>query len=92
MPIYVALIRKEPGTDYWADMPDIPGCVSDGDTPEGALAHFEEALKLHLEALDTADLRSPRTLFEIDDRDFVEAWSVDVDLTTGEVTGRRKLK
>lgn len=46
---YLALIRKEEGTDYWADAPDIPGCVSRGATIEEAMANFEDALKLHLE-------------------------------------------
>lgn len=30
MAFYTALIRKESGTDYWIDAPDIPGCVSSG--------------------------------------------------------------
>lgn len=49
---YVALIRKEPGTDYWVDVPDIPGCVASGETIEAAKANFREALELHLEAMD----------------------------------------
>ena len=48
---YVALIRKESGTDYWVDIPDLPGCVSSGATEEEAKANIQEGLKLHLEAL-----------------------------------------
>ena len=48
---FVALIRKEKDTDYWVDIPDLPGCVSSGTTEDEAKTHFEDALKLHLEAL-----------------------------------------
>ncbi len=48
---YVALIRKDPGADYWINVPDIPGCVASGETEEEAQANFREALELHLEAL-----------------------------------------
>jgi predicted RNase H-like HicB family nuclease len=44
MAAYVAVIRKVPGTDYWVDIPDIPGCISRGATPDAAKANFREAL------------------------------------------------
>ena len=31
---YVALIRKEDTTEYWVDIPDLPGCISAGKTEE----------------------------------------------------------
>jgi predicted RNase H-like HicB family nuclease len=49
---YVALIRKEESSDYWVDVPDIPGCVSSGKSEEEAKVNFAEALKLHLEGLN----------------------------------------
>ena len=67
MASYVALIRKEPNTDYWVDAPDIPGCVADGETIEAAKKNFREALALHLEQGDDANMRRPpRPLEEID--------------------------
>jgi len=48
---YVALIRKDRDTDYWVDIPDLPGCVASGKTEEEAKANFDEALKLHLDTL-----------------------------------------
>ncbi len=53
---YVALIRKETGTDYWVDIPDLPGCVSSGVTEEKAKVNFQEALALHLEAMEEEGL------------------------------------
>ena len=35
-PKYVALMRKEVTTDFCLDIPDLPGCVSYGDTVEAA--------------------------------------------------------
>lgn len=48
MPKYLAVIRKAEGTDYWIDVPEIPGCVSRGRTIEAAKANIREALLLHL--------------------------------------------
>ena len=56
---YVALIRKESGTDYWVDLPDLPGCVSSGVTEEEAKANFQEALKLHLESMKEEGMGLP---------------------------------
>lgn len=60
---YVALIRKEDTTDYWVDIPDLPGCISRGVTEEEAKVNFEEALKLHLEGLKEqgGSLSAPRS-------------------------------
>jgi predicted RNase H-like HicB family nuclease len=33
---YVALIRKDKNTDFWIDIPDFPGCVSNGESIEEA--------------------------------------------------------
>lgn len=46
---HVALIRKEETTDYWLDIPDLPGCVSRGVTEEEARVKFKEALAMFLE-------------------------------------------
>ncbi len=56
---YVALIRKESGTDYWVDNPDLPGCVSSGATEEKAKVNFQEALALHLESMKEEGLGLP---------------------------------
>jgi predicted RNase H-like HicB family nuclease len=51
---YIALVHKEDGTSYGVSFPDVPGCVSAGDTFEEALANAAEALAGHL-ALMKAD-------------------------------------
>ena len=51
---YVALVHKDKGTSYGVSFPDVPGCISAGDTLDGALANAAEALTGHL-ALMRAD-------------------------------------
>ena len=48
MAAYVALIRKEPRSDYGVDFPDFPGCVSVGRTLDEAVAMAHEALAGHV--------------------------------------------
>ena len=37
---------------YTAIVPALPGCISEGDTREEALANIKEAIKLYLEPVD----------------------------------------
>ena len=41
---------KEQG-GYWVTVPALPGCVSQGDTLEDAIANAREAIALHLEGM-----------------------------------------
>lgn len=64
---YVALVHKDPGTSYGVSFPDIPGCISAGDTLDEALANAAEALAGHL-ALMRADgdlIPGPRSEYAI---------------------------
>jgi len=83
---YVALIRKEPETEYWIDIPDIPGCVSCGGTEEQAMRSFEEALALHTEAMkeENQEFPTPRSKEEVfsAERDpYLKAYLVEIDLS-----------
>lgn len=47
-------------------MPSLPGCISEGDTEEEALANIKEAIELHLEPTeDDATLDEGARLVEI---------------------------
>ena len=48
MKITVTIDRDEDGV-WVAECPSIPGCVSQGDTKEEALANIQEAIELCLE-------------------------------------------
>ena len=45
---YLVVVEQAKG-NYSAYAPDVPGCVSAGDTVEETLQNFREALQMHLE-------------------------------------------
>jgi predicted RNase H-like HicB family nuclease len=64
---YIALVHKDVGTSYGVSFPDVPGCISAGDTFEEAVANAAEALFGHL-ALMRADgdaIPVPRSFEEL---------------------------
>jgi|SRR5690606_19212141 len=53
-PVVIRPLGEEEGGGFIAFFPDLPGCVSDGETPEEALEHVREA---YAEWMDTARTR-----------------------------------
>jgi predicted RNase H-like HicB family nuclease len=51
---YIALVHKDKGTSYGVSFPDVPGCISAGDTFEEAIDNASQALAGHL-AIMAAD-------------------------------------
>lgn len=51
MPSYIALIHKDPNSDYGVSFPDFPGCVTAGSSIDEAKDMAQEALALHIEGL-----------------------------------------
>jgi predicted RNase H-like HicB family nuclease len=67
MPGYIALVHKDDGTSYGVSFPDVPGCISAGDTFEEAVANAADALAGHL-ALMKADgdpISAPRSFEQL---------------------------
>ncbi len=64
---YVALLSKEPDSDYGVDFPDFPGCVTAGRTSEEAKELALEALCLHIEGMirDGEPIPSPTPIGRI---------------------------
>jgi predicted RNase H-like HicB family nuclease len=72
---YIALVHKDAGTSYGVSFPDVPGCISAGDTFEEAVALAAEALAGHFEAMreDGDPIPTPRTFEELkQDREFID--------------------
>jgi predicted RNase H-like HicB family nuclease len=67
MTAYVALLRKQPDTDYGVDFPDFPGCITAGKTLEDARRMAAEALNLHIAGMieDGDAIPAPSTLDDI---------------------------
>jgi len=63
MPKYVTIVQLHEATDgsqcYVAYHPELPTCVSQGDTPEEAEANLVEATQLALEHLASSGLEIP---------------------------------
>jgi predicted RNase H-like HicB family nuclease len=75
MPGYIALLHKDDGTSYGVSFPDVPGCISAGDTFEEAVADAAEALAGHFGAMraDGEPIPTPRSFEELKrDPDFAE--------------------
>lgn len=51
MKIKVILEPSEDG-GYTVDVPSLPGCISEGETVQEALANIEEAIALYLEPVE----------------------------------------
>ena len=72
---YIALVHKSEGTSYGVSFPDVPGCISAGDTFEEAVANAGEALVGHFAAMraDGDAIPAPRDFESLKrDPEFVE--------------------
>ena len=56
-----------PGEDgyYVAEVPSLPGCISQGKSREEALANIKEAIELYIDALQEDNLPVPEEHFEV---------------------------
>jgi predicted RNase H-like HicB family nuclease len=62
----IVIHRGEPGQIAWgATVPDLPGCVSVGDTLEELKANIREAIELHLEGLAAEGLPVPEPTSQV---------------------------
>ena len=53
--IVKAIVREEESGGYWAEIPALPGCATQGETMEGLVANLREAIEGYL----SADIESP---------------------------------
>lgn len=49
-PVIIAPLADEDGGGFLATVPDLPGCMSDGETPEEAIANVVEAIEDWIDA------------------------------------------
>jgi antitoxin HicB len=52
-PVLIEPLSAEDGGGFLATVPDLPGCMSDGETPEEALAHVRDAVEAWIEEART---------------------------------------
>jgi predicted RNase H-like HicB family nuclease len=56
---YIALLRKDPDSDFGVDFPDFPGCITAGSTLEETREMASEALPFHIEGMLQEHLTIP---------------------------------
>ena len=57
---YLVRINKDPGSDWGASVPDLPGCVATGKTLDTTLRRIQGAIELHLRGMREDGLKPPR--------------------------------
>lgn len=65
---YTVVLQREADGGFVVSVPVLPGCVSQGDTRQEALAHIKEAIELYIEDCQAVGDPVPRE----DSRDYVE--------------------
>jgi predicted RNase H-like HicB family nuclease len=65
---YTVVLEREPDGGFVASVPALPGCVSQGDNRDQALANIREAIELYIE-----DCREAGDPIPVEDgREFVD--------------------
>ena len=61
---YRVLIEQDEDGMYVAEVPSLPGCISQGQTREEAVENVREAIKAYLESLEAHGDRIPPPITE----------------------------
>ncbi len=57
---YTVILHPAEEGGYWAEVPSLPGCYSQGETVDNAVANAREAIEAHLEALGQEGHKMPQ--------------------------------
>ena len=59
-PVVIQPLKDEDGGGFIATVPDLPGCMSDGETPEDALTNVQDAIEAWIEAAQDMGRKVPK--------------------------------
>jgi antitoxin HicB len=59
-PVIIEPLSAEDGGGFIATVPDLPGCASDGETPEEALANVQDAISAWIEEARALGRKIPK--------------------------------
>lgn len=59
-PVIIEPLPASEGGGFAAIVPDLPGCMSDGDTPEEAIVNVQDAILTWIEAAKEANWDVPK--------------------------------
>jgi predicted RNase H-like HicB family nuclease len=90
--LYPAYFRRVESGGYSVDFPDLPGCISAGDSLEEALAMAREALSLHLYGMaedgDAIPAPSDPTVLRLEPGSFVTPVEGRPEMVRDEIRNR----
>lgn len=58
--VRIERLAKSDGGGYLASVPHLPGCMSDGETPEEALSNVQDAIATWIEAAKVWKIEIPK--------------------------------
>jgi predicted RNase H-like HicB family nuclease len=76
---YIAVVHKDPNTDFGVSFPDFPGCITAGSTIDEAKDMAHDALSLHIKGMleDGDSIPAPSKLEDImDEPDYSDAAAI----------------
>ena len=76
---YIAIVHKDPRSDFGVSFPDFPGCITAGSTIDEAKDMAHDALSLHIKGMleDVDNIPVPSKLEDImDDSDYSDAAAI----------------
>ena len=62
--VYTAIVWKAEEGGYWAEVAELPGCFSQGESKPELLENIKEAIDLYLDTDGEADSNIPRDMPE----------------------------
>lgn len=57
---YTVILHSSEEGGYWAEVPSLEGCFSQGETVEETMANIKEAIQTHIEALNKEGIQLPK--------------------------------
>jgi predicted RNase H-like HicB family nuclease len=63
---YAVVIERVPNSNYCASVPDLPGCVSTGQSLEEVRKNIREAIEFHLEGMRADGEAIPEPTTKVD--------------------------
>jgi len=76
---YIAVVHKDPKSDFGVSFPDFPGCITAGSSIDEAKDMAHDALSLHIKGMmeDGENIPAPSKLENImDDPDYSDAAAI----------------
>lgn len=59
----IIMYWSEPDNCYVTEVPELPGCMSDGETPEDAIKNTQEVIGVWLECAEEDGREIPKPIF-----------------------------